>query len=550
MRLSTFALACVAGEILDSRDLQRARTKRPRASWKGDCHEDMVKVLNGHLKQMFPKVKPCHEWSVEQLQALQGELYTSRHEGFDAVYQSGADRRVMQQGSMGEFEAQWAELNELAGNHTGRREMLRDGHCHEAVMWLVHHVPAADQQGWFARMHVPMLSPKRHTCAEDAGEEDLKLCAAYNNQVTCADCHSGAGIPFQDPTDDPPFPDDPTHPGWNRQRRCDQNYDPPCTACEGLGGPYWGDKMTDFQPTTCELVKNPEEVPEAERIAPHFPAKFIERQYGSDRLVRVQNAPKAGKHHFYSQIRSTMWYDVGDNTSTEKLRHDTFYDDLEYTWLDHGLVSEVHLETPEQRHGNNTGPMISLLHGLLGLGKYLGGCTCLADPVGVPVLGPNLIDGKYGAFTEGAVYLGRIKMGVEYLIDGSRQKRKEMVVDHYMKWFLHAWFDADPTSPTYKMPVRFYGPYSGFAVYASVNATTPPPEVWTDACVDNTWGTPDAKDCVGKKFGTDYQCMNVEKTDPAVCAPWAGSKTDEHVPREFVVGHYGSFMVPQEEMVV
>mmetsp|Transcript_27797 Transcript_27797/g.67223 ORF Transcript_27797/g.67223 Transcript_27797/m.67223 type:complete len:201 (-) Transcript_27797:175-777(-) len=195
MRLSTFALACVAGEILDSRDLQRARTKRPRASWKGDCHEDMVKVLNGHLKQMFPKVKPCHEWSVEQLQALQGELYTSRHEGFDAVYQSGADRRVMQQGSMGEFEAQWAELNELAGNHTGRREMLRDGHCHEAVMWFVHHVSEETRHAIAASMPIPMLPYDRHECPFNPTAHEQQVCDEYLHQVSCQDCHQDATAP-------------------------------------------------------------------------------------------------------------------------------------------------------------------------------------------------------------------------------------------------------------------------------------------------------------------------------------------------------------------
>jgi len=50
-----------------------------------------------------------------------------------------------------------------------------------------------------------------------------------------------------------------------------------------------------------------------------------------------------------------------------------------------------------------------------------------------------------------------------------------MTVDHYSKWFLHLFVDADPDSPTYNQVVRFYGPYSGFAVYVNIDKSGPPP---------------------------------------------------------------------------
>ena len=68
----------------------------------------------------------------------------------------------------------------------------------------------------------------------------LKVCNVYEGMRSCADCHSGSGIPMQDYSDpDGYIPDDPALPGWNRQRRCDQNYLPRCGPCEGIGGPYW-----------------------------------------------------------------------------------------------------------------------------------------------------------------------------------------------------------------------------------------------------------------------------------------------------------------------
>ena len=49
-----------------------------------------------------------------------------------------------------------------------------------------------------------------------------------------------------------------------------------------------------------------------------------------------------------------------------RLRHDSYYDDLTYKWLGNGLVSELHFQSRAQREANITGPMVSLLHGLLG----------------------------------------------------------------------------------------------------------------------------------------------------------------------------------------
>lgn len=231
--------------------------------------------------------------------------------------------------------------------------------------------------------------------------------------------------------------------------------------------------------------------------------------------------------------------------------------------LDHGLVSEIHTQTRTQREANITGPMVSLMHGLLGWGGYTGGCTCLADPVGVPVLGGivsnTLTHGFHSAFLVDSTYLGRVKIGVEYadfeLGDErpnwfeSMKVKKNMTVDHYTKWFLHLYVDADENSPTYGQPVRFYGPYSGFAVYKKVEATVPPADVWDTACVDNGWGTKEFKpfkNCNGKKLNT-YKCMNVEKEHPEICQPYenGAGKAEADVIR----GGFGSLVLPKAEQM-
>eukprot|EP00927_Polykrikos_kofoidii_P077590 TRINITY_DN74522_c0_g1_i1.p1 TRINITY_DN74522_c0_g1~~TRINITY_DN74522_c0_g1_i1.p1 ORF type:complete len:554 (+),score=92.11 TRINITY_DN74522_c0_g1_i1:74-1735(+) len=537
----TAVLAVTASATLDPRDLRRARAKVPRAEWKGSGFNSMSQVLNGHLKKMFPMTKPCHEWAAEELQSYQTKLFAYKHVDLDMMYADTLDNRRLRFDSLEAHQEHWKKTKAIVHRNGHLREMHRDGHCHEAVMWLVHHVPAAEQQTVFARMPAPLLSPKRHNCNASSlvdGEEDL--CRVYQGQISCAECHSNSGIIAQDWSDiEGKIPEDPTHPGWARQRRCDQNYLPACGPCEGVGGPYWGDKVTEFQPTNCEVVALPSAVPESDRTAAQFSERFIVHQLGSDRLARTQNAAPFA---LYSQVRSTLWYDFplgGESAGIAdegmaKLRHDTFYDDLGYKWMDNGLVTEIHLQSRAQREANITGPMVSLIHGLLGWGKYLGGCTCLADPVGVPVLGGtvDVLKVPHSAFLEGADYLGRIRIGVEYdgfkLGDkghGDMTKKRNVTVDHYIKWFLHLFVDADKTSPTYNQPVRFYGPYSGFAVYVKVDPTAPPAEVWDTACVDNGWGETESKalhPCTGHKL-SEYPCMNVEKTHPEVCEPYEAS---------------------------
>ena len=60
--------------------------------------------------------------------------------------------------------------------------------------------------------------------------------------------------------------------GWGRKRRCDDDYgidiDPEnpfsaegrCQLCEGIGGYVWGDALTDFEATYCEVIATAEEV--------------------------------------------------------------------------------------------------------------------------------------------------------------------------------------------------------------------------------------------------------------------------------------------------
>jgi len=566
--LSCALLANTNAEIHDRRDLQRARSKVPRSSWKGEGRGGVSDTLNGHLQKMFPLVKDCSEWTAEELQVLQTELFSHRNEDFNGIYDDSSDNRMMLKSSIEEYRQHWEEMNNHAERNPHLKDMHRDAHCNEAVMWLVHHVNAPEQQTVFARTPVPMLSTRAHQCGENLSDSEAALCASASGKETCMECHSNSGMQFQDADLDGKIEEDPKYPGFARMRRCDQNYDPPCGPCEGVGGPYWSDAVNGFQPTNCELIAAPEDVPEADRTTPELGQQFTVHQLGSDRLSRVQNQGGGKLPPLYSQIRSTLWFDSptdedGKATAEDgmfRLRHDSYYDDLIYKPVLMGKpVTEFHFQTEEQRTNNITGPMVSLVHSILGT-PIPGGCGCNAAPTGVPVLGGfiNVNNQLVSAFREGATYMGRVNLGIEYdgykLGDkghGDKDAIRNMTVDHFSKWFLHLFIDADPASPTYNRPVRFYGPYSGFAVYVQKDDGPPPAEVWDTACVINGWGTSDGEvsgllNC--HKPLAHYNCMNYDKS--AVCEPYEGKNTesdDVDVHLDYVRGSSGSFIVPHQE---
>ena len=84
-------------------------------------------------------------------------------------------------------------------------DVMRDGHCHEAVMWYVHHL-TADVKAAIKGIELPLLSEAHHgedggACSEGALARNYwsdptgaltQACQVYEEKVTCASCHSDA----------------------------------------------------------------------------------------------------------------------------------------------------------------------------------------------------------------------------------------------------------------------------------------------------------------------------------------------------------------------
>jgi len=185
--------AARAKDVVKGKDMARAYEKVPRGHYKGMNFGEMSDVLNGWLNSSV-SASPCSFWTVEEIQQLQALLYLARESQFDSIYQSSTDNRRLRHDTLKDLQENWARLNEIAVGHSDSRfkHIRRDGHCHEAVMWYVHHI-SQDMKEILksAKIPIPMLSPARHgMCDYQLDEHGEKICAAYKEQVTCASCHS------------------------------------------------------------------------------------------------------------------------------------------------------------------------------------------------------------------------------------------------------------------------------------------------------------------------------------------------------------------------
>merc|ERR1719195_2605322 len=65
----------------------------------------------------------------------------------------------------------------------------RDGHCHEAVMWYVHHLSQEARDALKGKIALPLLSYHRHEKPTSEGRH-ADVHQVYEEKVTCFSCHS------------------------------------------------------------------------------------------------------------------------------------------------------------------------------------------------------------------------------------------------------------------------------------------------------------------------------------------------------------------------
>lgn len=197
-------------------DKRRAHQPKPRAMFRGDSFSKMSKTLNKWLsigRHTKGRVRDCATFSSAELQKLQGLLYLARDKSLNDIYEKNDDNRKLA-APMEDLLESWKELNNLVESHadtTKLSEIQRDGHCHEAVMWFVHHITEDMKQilRETTDITIPLLSPNWHgkTCvdmmkkesnADSSSKAYQRVCNGYKEQVTCASCHSNVTPPMHD----------------------------------------------------------------------------------------------------------------------------------------------------------------------------------------------------------------------------------------------------------------------------------------------------------------------------------------------------------------
>jgi len=500
--LAVVVAACISctvqGQLWEA-DLKRAQTRTPRSGYRGEgTLASANSQLNRHLAARSGlSLRACEDFAVEELRDVLRALFPHTSTELTELYPQHDGRRAVY-ASVSEMEAHWAQ-----GAHPSDPR-VRDAHCHEAVMWFVHHLPLGKQQELAGRLVLPKLPVADHTVGSarrglSARAADDAAGKFYDEKVTCQRCHVGGigdlGLPEAKPET-----------AKAKARRCYTNYKKlyniTCGPCDGIAGPYRGDDDKYFTPTECIVVAQPHEIPESERVKARLPPQFsVDVVGGSDRFGRSTNpihdqlpGPIA---KIYGQIHGRWFMDAKPGADLWLLRHDTVYASV----TENGVpipfiapkVSEIHSQTAAQRASNLTGPMVSLIDGMP---SWLpGGCTCIPDPVGVPDTQASEAKGM-GTMQ----YMGRIKLPkLEYL-------DTPIELDHWADWFFHIFMDVNKSVPHYgKAPSRLASAYAGTAVYANWIFEDPKirdPEVWHR-------GIPTSPQRVGPAKGKF--CMNAKK---------------------------------------
>jgi len=490
-------------------DFHRAITKIPRAGYRGDGSIAAAnRVLNKHLDSFNGlETKPCEALSLSNVKDAMRTIFSASHPDLIKIYDTTGDRRAQLFETAAAMEAAWATTKKLVEGDDKLTGIHRDGLCHQAVMWFTHHLAESTQVELASTgLVLPKLPVAEHNDEKSNDNRTNKVLKEYNDALSCQNCHVGGianlGVPEERPTTDKQL-----------ARRCYTNYKElfgiTCGPCDGIAGPYWGDDDNKyFTPDPCKIIGTPEQVPEADRVPAIFPDQFsVTVAGGSDRWGRTTNPTGHVKTPFppiidsmYGQITGHWFVDITKDSDLWMLRHDTHYADVTFNGTRTPFkfdVSEIHAQTKAQQAVNNSGPMVSLIHGLP---NFLpGGCTCVADPVGVPDVHHERTTGL-----DEMTYLGRINLTL------TEYDHSSVVVDHWANWFFHVFMEVDKDTtrtPYGKAPIRLASAYAGTAVYANWTLRDPKiddPKVWTR-------GIPLTPERVGPSRGKF--CLNPTKID-------------------------------------
>jgi len=174
----------------NSRDLIRAKRRTPGPAFRGDSFRETMQKLNKMLvKERGLKTMPCSNFTAADLHSAQRLLFDARTSHLDSVYRAVGDTRRMAHSSLDELQKEQRAHTQLEAESPKLAEKARDGACHEAVMWYVHHLTAEAKEEIKQNLLLPLLPEMQHgePASQDAAAQ--RVHARYTDQVSCAVCH-------------------------------------------------------------------------------------------------------------------------------------------------------------------------------------------------------------------------------------------------------------------------------------------------------------------------------------------------------------------------
>jgi len=430
----------------------------------------MSQTLNLHMRASTVRTRPCHNFTATELQReVLRPMFDLASEELLALYQLTADPRARTMHSGEELEAAWEEVNEVVRQYPALHTVQRDGLCHEAVMWFVHHISQTDRASLEAVIQMPLLPDQQHSIPSDTNssthhDAHQRVYKDYKTKVSCQQCHSGpVSAKWKNATLGPPLPVDPAVPGRERLRSCDYLNQPTCGPCDGLGGPRTGDSSEQFTPMNCTVVAHPDEVPLADRPDAKYPEMGTANMAGDTRsplAVYVDPTTPPGK---YPTIDAQIL--LGWDSQMARHRYD-----FQGMPPFNGPMSQIYLQTRDSiQSGNNSGAMVTIV----GREHKLSLCICMDGIAGnmhIDSFTPHSPDDPLRdlpADQGGLDYLGRVAVTLDA---GSN---RTVLADHYLKWAFHLLVDADKQSATYGLPLRLYGSTGVRMVYSNWSLQDP-----------------------------------------------------------------------------
>lgn len=441
---------------LSPADIARANTARPQpgSHVRGTTPAEAFAQMNRVLLQGPARTRACDEFDHEELNDVARKVHDLRQPQLDSQFRSIQDRRALHFDSISYKEKLWkaerAATSALSSHARGtpKYNATRDGKCAEAVMWWTHHLSEDDRVllGGCDNFTLPLL-PKDVAPPAHRGHE-------YDQQIGCTSCHVAVHIPGAPPISPipekngtgPQYPETcPIDPStkkptvwYNRTKRCDWDYVPFCSPCEGVGGFIWGPNEEDWLPMPCEAIASPSDIPAANRTSPLWPKSFTVDEKASLTFP--------GRDPCKIDFKNSTYQLLFETTPEGPIYH---------------TIGKTGPSGPSPFPGKSWAlPNGNFYTTVDAFGKSTF-CTCLGpvDPVvDNAITGPLRYD-----FNNGAKLIGRERVKPEYYDDF-------VICDHWAKGPHHFWIDVATN-----LMIREWQPFNGLQTYLNWNVSEPDP---------------------------------------------------------------------------